>query len=49
VKNKNYSPIYAIFFALLLKADTSFVSKTGKGVGVRAAPASGVIHLERKY
>jgi hypothetical protein len=46
VKNKNYSPIDAIFFALLLTVDTSFLRKVGKRLRVSAAPASGEIYLE---
>jgi hypothetical protein len=48
VKNKNYSPIYAIFFTLLLKVDTSSLSNIATRVRVSAALASGAINLEGK-
>jgi hypothetical protein len=48
VKNKNYSPIYAIFFPLLLTVDTSSLSNIATRVAVSAAFASGAIHLEGK-
>jgi len=34
VKNKNYSPIYAIFFTVLLTVDTSSLSNIATRVGV---------------
>jgi hypothetical protein len=45
VKIKNYSPIYAIFFTVLLIVDTSSLSNIATRVGVIAALASGAIHL----
>jgi hypothetical protein len=48
MKNKNYSPIYAISFTLLLIVDTSSLSNIATRVGVSAALASCAIHLEGK-
>jgi hypothetical protein len=48
VKNKSYSPIYAIFFTLLLVVDASSLSNISTRVGAIAALASGAIHLEGK-
>jgi hypothetical protein len=48
VKNKNYSPIYAIFFTLLLTEDTSSLSNIATSVGVSAALATTAIRLEGK-